>query len=137
MALALLGALCMGCIGEASVSYQGTVTEGAGPGHRFDIAPNPDDAPPIAGATVELVVDGRRGPSVVTGPDGSFPEIEQVFGGFVGATTPILVRATTLDGRVVTYETVYETTSDPTLAQRYCQPACPPIFLNLQVGPRE
>jgi hypothetical protein len=134
---ALAAALCMSCIGEASVSYQGTVTEGAAPAHRFDLAPNPTGATPIADATVELVVDGRRGPAVVTGPDGSFAEIEQVFGGFAGATTPIVVRATTRDGRVVTYTTVYETTSDPTLARRFCQPPCPPVFLNLSVGPRQ
>ena len=135
-ALALITVLTLGCLGEASVTYQGTVTEGPAPGHRFDSAPNPTGAPAVAGATVELIVDGRPGPSVVTAPDGSFPELEQVFGGFAGKTTRILVRATAPDGRVVTYETDYESTSDPTIANRYCNPACPPVFLNLQVGPR-
>src|SRR5262249_57688072 len=76
-------AVSLGCVGEASVSYQGTVTEGAASGHSFDDAPNPACAPAIAGATVELCIDGCRGlRPVTTAADGSFPEIRGDFSRF-------------------------------------------------------
>lgn len=127
--------VCAGCVGEASVSYQGTVTEGAVSGHAFDDAPNPTAASPIAGATVELCVDRCPGESVTTAADGAFAELEQVFGGFAGGDTRIIVRATAPDGRAVTYEVIYEDTSDPTIANPSCERPCPPVFLNLRLAP--
>ena len=137
LGLGILGmSLGFGCAGEAAVSYQGTVTEGTETGYSFDNAPNPSGATPIPGATVVVCIDGCKGNerSVTTSADGSYPELTTTFGGISGDTT-IAVQATTLDGRVVAYETVYEDTEDPTVANPSCETPCPPVYLNLQVAP--
>ncbi len=87
-------------------------------GHAFDDAPNPTAASPIAGATVELCVDRCPGESVTTAADGAFAELKQVFGGFAGGDTRIIVRATAPDGRAVTYEVVPELADGPVAAGR-------------------
>lgn len=120
--------LATGCVGEAEVSYHGTVTEGTSSGYSFDAKPNPRGAKPVAGAKVELCIDQCPGRTVTTAADGSFPVLTRVFGGFIGHLTHIIVRATAPDGRSVTYETTYEKTSDPTMANRS-------TYLNLRIGP--
>src|SRR5262245_32805019 len=135
MRLLAITLVSLGCVGEASVSYQGTVTEGSASGHSFDHTPNPSGASPIAGATVELCVNRCPGETVTTAADGSFPELEQVFPGFIWSDTRIIVRATAPDGRTVAYETIYEDTSDPTVANPYPEQHVPPVYLNLRIGP--
>ncbi len=120
------------CVGEASVSYQGSVSEGDADDHGFSTAPG--EGIPVSGATVELCLD-QCGDPETTDAAGRYPEIEAVFGGFVGSDTQIEVRVTAPDGRQVSYTTTYENTDDPTVANRYCDPPCPAIYLNFTLAP--
>ena len=124
------------CLGEASVSYQGTVTEGAQSEYSFDEQPNPSGGAPVVGATVALCVDGCNGneKTVTTSDDGSYAEIDTVFGGSLDDKI-ITLQVSTQNGRVVSYKTVYSDTEDPTIANPSCEDPCPPVYLNFTVAP--
>lgn len=127
-ALAAAPLVLAGCVGEAEVSFQGTVVEGAAASHAFE--PAPASGTPIAGAAVALCFHACGAP-VLTAADGSYPELAAVFGGFVGVDTHIAVRVTAPDGRTAEYATVFEHTDDPLIANPSCDGGpCPPVFLN-------
>ena len=133
LVIAALGCVS-GCVGEAVVSYQGSVTAGATSGYRFSPTPNPSGAAPISGATVELCLGECDGQKVaITDANGHFEEISATFGGVTAKR--ISIRATAPDGRTFAYETAYEETTDPTVANPSCEQTCPPVFLNLQIAP--
>ncbi len=123
-----------GCVGEAGVSYQGTVVEGPVDGYQFATERGAQQAP-IAGARVALVVDGDERTNALTDASGSYPLLEAVFGGFVGHDTSIEVRVAAPDGRALVYSTIYEDTDDPTYSERSCEEPCPTIYLNFALGP--
>jgi len=116
-----------GCIGEAAVSYEGAVVEGTASSYSFDATPA--TGTPVTGARVELCIDDCCSDSVTTNDTGAYREIEQGFGGFLGASTRIEVRVFAPDGRTTRYATVFEDTSDPTLT---CtdREDCEPVYLN-------
>ena len=131
--LAALAALAAGCLGEASVSFQGTVVEGPITGYAFESAPA--TGVPIASAAVALCL-ASCGEPVLTGADGRYPEIAMVFAGFLGGgDTHIAVRVTAADGRTAEYATVYEDSDDPLIANPSCEDGCPPVFLNFTLAP--
>lgn len=102
------------CLGEAEVVYEGAVVEGDATGSRFVSASERAEGVPIAGATVELIVQGRTGESATTDASGAYGPLEQVFGGFVGVDDTIEVKVTTGDGRTFSYTANYDDTTDPT-----------------------
>jgi hypothetical protein len=130
--LSLLAGLAAaaGC-GEAFVSFQGSVVEGAVTGHAFE--PAPAAGPPIAGAVVELCIDSCTR-EVITAADGSYPRIGTGFAGSIGSDTPIAVRVTAPDGRTAEYATIYEDSDDPLTADPACD-GCAPVFLNFTLAP--
>ena len=126
--------LVAGCVGEAAVSYQGTVTEGPVAGYEFATVANPTGGAPVAGATVQLCVDDRCGAPQTVDSTGAYGELEQVFGGFAGHDTRITVTASAADRRVE-YTTIYEDTSDPTVANGSCSTPCPSRYLSFVLAP--
>jgi hypothetical protein len=130
----LLGVvLAAGCVGEASVSYQGSVIEGPFSMSAFEDAPAVGT--PIEGALVELCIAPDCSRSTSTDASGLFREMDLVFGGSVGDDTTIEVRVTAPDGRAFTYRTIYEDTNDPTVANPSCETPCPPVYLNFTLAP--
>jgi hypothetical protein len=132
LALVAAFALAAGCVGEASVSFQGRVVEGPVTGHAFENVPA--NGVPIEGAEVALCLVSCGEP-VLTAADGSYPEIRTVFGGFAGSDTHIAVRVTAPDGRTAEYATIYERSDDPLVANPSCEDGCPPVFLNFTLAP--
>jgi hypothetical protein len=130
--VAALAAGTAGCVGEAAVSFQGRVVEGAATGHAFE--PAPAAGVPIAGAAVALCFVACGVP-LFTAEDGSYPELSAVFGGALGSDTRIAVRVTAPDGRTVEYATIYERSDDPLTANPSCDGGCPPVFLNFTLAP--
>jgi hypothetical protein len=132
LALVLVASLAAGCVGEAAVSFQGRVVEGAVTGHAFE--PAPAAGVPIAGAAVALCFQSCGTP-LFTAEDGSYPELSAIFGGFVGSDTRIGVRVTAPDGRTTEYATIYEESDDPLTANPSCADDCGPVFLNFTLAP--
>ncbi len=64
-AVVLLGALALGCVGEASASYRGIVTAGDSPGHEFlDLPAHPPSGSPPAPVDWSPSMLGPPGPRV-------------------------------------------------------------------------
>jgi hypothetical protein len=118
----LAGIALVGCVGEAQVTYKGTVLAAEGdPGYSFDAEPNPDGLLPIAGATVGLCVTCDASPyaqMAVSAADGSWGPIAQVFGGFIGVDSEIRVTVQADRFETFTYNAVYENTKEPTNAEQ-------------------
>lgn len=126
-----------GCVGEAGVSYQGVVLEGSTNAYEFATSRDPYDQLPVPAARVTLFIDGDERTSVSSDAAGNYPMVDAVFGGFIGHDTPIEVRVTALDGRMLAYSTVYENTEDPTSSERYCDEGpCPTVYLNFALAPQ-
>jgi hypothetical protein len=127
-----------GCVGEASVSYQGSVNEGDT--NHLGFSSRPGEGTPIPGATVTLLFGDNRVEDAATDANGLYAEIEGVFGGFVGVDTEVEVLVRTLDGRESSYTTVYEDTDDPTIANAACSElddptSCRRTYLNFVLAP--
>lgn len=138
VALALALALTLGAsaCGEAGVQYQGVVIEDEKEARRwFDTAPAVGT--PVPGAVVELCLyDGCAASLVYTDENGAYETDLIIFAGTLWSETRIEVRVTAPDGRVASYVTVYEETTDPTQIEEYCdEEECPQHFLNFQLGP--
>lgn len=94
--------LVVGCVGEASVRYLGTVSIApSASGYSFDVSPNPEGLKPIPSASVALCVctqpcECDQNPRVVATTDerGRFRTEEVVFPGFIGTKTYIALRVT-------------------------------------------
>jgi hypothetical protein len=130
---AAFAVLLAACVGEAEVSYRGSVIEGPITGHAFDAAPAAGT--PVVGATVALCFVATCSPpaaSTLTAADGSYAQIDAVFGGFVGVDTHIEVRVVALDGRTASYAVTYENTTDPTNAT---PENGAPVFLDFSLAP--
>ncbi len=123
--------LVAACVGEGFVEYEGTVLEGRQAGHSFDPAPNPGGLPPVIGATVSLRVcsgscSGDEAAQFATsGPDGAWGPVDLAFGAGV-SDHEIRIDVAAPGFAPYTYRTVYETTDDPTVAER---------FLNVTLAP--
>lgn len=117
----LLGLGLLGCVGEASVTYKGTVSVAKGEaGYTFDEEPNPEGLAPISGATISLCTDceSPKSHDLVSIEDGSWGPIEQVFGGgFSDTTIRVFVKAKGFED--FEYSATYETTNEPTDGEKY------------------
>lgn len=120
----LAACFSLGCVGEASVYYEGFVIVGEGEEstYYFD-EDEPDGSQPLPRAGVYLEVDGAKSCSqldrrsaqlMMTDEEGGFKSKEVVFGGFVGSRTRILI-CVEVDGYApFEYSVDYEKTNDPT-----------------------
>lgn len=135
--LAGLVAAALSCVGEADVSYKGSVTAGDVMRHSFSAQVNPLKKPPISGAVVSLFLNRSEsceslpvngGIQVRTNEDGEFRELGTIFGGGCETETPITICVRAKGYNTYTYSTTYESTSDPTGATE---------FLNVELSPDE
>ncbi|MGI5865566.1 MAG: hypothetical protein ACOX6T_26385 [Myxococcales bacterium] len=124
--IACLAALvAAGCVGEASVTYKGSVVAAGGEprGHSFDDTMNPRGGEPIAGAEVKLCVSlgecSGEGVTARSASDGSWGPIDTVFGGFIGSDNYIEIQATAPGYEPYTYRVNYSETEDPTNGEAF------------------
>jgi hypothetical protein len=114
--VALTGFFVFGCVGEASVTYKGTVTRSpVKSGYTFDDEPNPAGLQPIAGAAISLCAcESPSSHDATSNNNGRWGPIDTIFGGFIGVDTPIRVKVHAKGFEDLVYKTTYESTNDPT-----------------------
>jgi hypothetical protein len=113
---------CVACVGEAAVSYKGTVAISDGdPGYSFDADPNPAALTPIAGASVALCVDCEASQSpnrASSDAMGNWGPLSQVFGGKVAGDNEIQLSVHAEGFNEFRYTAVYPS-SEPTSGVRF------------------
>jgi len=128
-------AILPACAIDETVSYRGKVVEhGNASAFKFSTDPSDPVGTPISNATVVLVVNGNL-TSTRTDTFGGYGPISQTFQQDLSNDDDdfIQVIVTAPDGRTLTYQTDYEMTPDPTVAQPDCD-SCSPNFLDFTLA---
>jgi hypothetical protein len=128
----LLPLFCVAaCASDPTITFKGTVTEGATYGAAF--ASTPAVGEPIVGAGVVLCLDGGCSPPYDVGASGEF-SVSQEFDGVMGEGANVMLYVSTdNDDRSYQYDAVVS--DSPAGLQPACDVPCTEEFLNVTLGP--
>jgi hypothetical protein len=128
--------LVVGCFGEATIAYKGTVTAADVAGHSFDDQPNPDARKPVEGARVTLYVtdssencsqrrsrEPQQPPadatSKLTSHVGAFEFSSITFTGTSFVDEHVMICVEHRDFESYQYRVVYQSTKDPRYGEKF------------------